>query len=457
MLTLYNSKTRAKEPFQPLDSQHVKFYVCGPTVYNHIHIGNARPIVVFDVLYRVLKHTFPKVTYARNITDVDDKIIQAAEKNKESIQSLTQRMAADFKEHIQHLNVLMPDVQPKATDHIKNMIDMIELLIQRGAAYEKDGHVLFDVSKDASYGSLSGRTLEDMQAGARIDVESYKKGAYDFVLWKPALETEVGWESPWGYGRPGWHIECSAMIRQVLGETIDIHGGGIDLLFPHHENESAQSRCALSTKELARYWMHNGLLRINSEKMAKSTGNFFTLHEKLQELPGELIRYILLSAHYRQPLDWMEERVHQCRQALNKFYQALDGFQPEDVDLEAPVDEGVLDALNDDLNTPAALNRLHELANAALKEKDQTKKRDLQARLKASGAFLGFFSKSVQAWFQNTHGLEMPVCDIEAFISKRAQAKLEKDFKQADAIRQHLLENGIVLEDKSEGTTWRRQ
>jgi cysteinyl-tRNA synthetase len=454
---LYNSKTRQKQPFRPLDPQHVKMYVCGPTVYNHIHIGNARPLVVFDLLYRLLKHHFPRVTYARNITDVDDKIIRAAQENSESIHSLTQRMTRDFLEHSQALNTLMPDIQPKATEHIQGMIDLIELLLESGFAYVQERHVLFDVSKDLKYGLLSGRSLDEMQAGKRIKIETYKRGPYDFVLWKPAQEHEVGWQSPWGYGRPGWHIECSAMIREKLGSGIDIHGGGIDLVFPHHENESAQSRCALGTSDLASYWVHNGLLQLNSEKMSKSAGNFFTLHEKLQEYPGELIRYVLLSTHYRQPLDWTDERVSQCRQALNKFYQALEGMDEAVGDQTQQVDPTVLEALGDDLNTPAAFARLHELASQILKEKNTAYKKSLQAVLRITGLFLGFFSVSPRAWFQDLKGLKISETEIESAIIKRQQAKKEKAYEQADEIRSQLLKEGIILEDSPQGTQWRRQ
>jgi cysteinyl-tRNA synthetase len=457
-LSLYNSKTQLKEIFKPMDPQHVKMYVCGPTVYDYIHIGNARPVVVFDVLYRLLQALYPRVTYARNLTDVDDKIIdRAAEKNIE-ITALTREMIAAFHDHITALNVLAPDIEPKATDHIQDIIAMIERLVQNQAAYLAEGHVLFDVSQDKDYGRLSHRCLEDMKAGARIDVESYKRSVHDFVLWKPAAADEVGWQSPWGYGRPGWHIECSAMIQRVFQGPIDIHGGGIDLLFPHHENESAQSRCAHSYQDLATFWVHNGLLQVNSTKMSKSLGNFFTLNDKLKDMPGELIRLVLLSSHYRQPLDWTERRVHQCRQTLNRFYQAAEGYDATDGASDVSIsdlDQIFGQALLDDLNTVSAVQRLQDMAQEVLVAKDE-ERAAVQKNFVKAASFMGFLTCSPDQWFHDLTGIDLTAEQIEQMILQRSEAKKLKDYQRADQIRTTLQAQGIALEDGVTGTKWRR-
>ncbi|MAP24384.1 MAG: cysteine--tRNA ligase [Rickettsiales bacterium] len=456
-LYLYSSKSQKKQLFVPLDPEHIKMYVCGPTVYDYIHIGNARPVVVFDVLYRVLRAIYPSVTYARNLTDVDDKIIDRALEKQVKINDLTAEMIEAFQSHVAALNSLNPDVQPRATDHIKDMIQMIERLIKNGAAYQAEGHVLFDVSQDDTYGDLSHRCLDDMKAGARVNVESYKRNPNDFVLWKPADSSDVGWDSPWGYGRPGWHIECSAMIQHVFKGPIDIHGGGIDLLFPHHENENAQSRCALKYDNLAQYWVHNGLLQVEGTKMSKSLGNFYTLHEKLQEMPGELIRLILLSSHYRQPLDWTENRVHQSRQTLNKFYQAVEGCE-EDFEVAARfenLDSDFAKALLDDLNTVAAIQRLQDMAQEILVTKGSHKK-EMQKKFIASARFLGFLDLKPEDWFHDLTGIDLTVEQIQEKIQARSEAKQQKDYQAADQIRNQLQAQGIALEDGANGTAWRR-
>ena len=456
-LYLYSSKSQEKQLFVPLDPQHIKMYVCGPTVYDYIHIGNARPVVVFDVLYRLLKSIYPRVTYARNLTDVDDKIIDRALERQIKINDLTAEMIEAFQSHVTALNALNPDVQPRATDHIQGMIQMIEQLIANDAAYQAESHVLFDVSQDDTYGALSHRCQDDMKAGARIDVGSYKRNPNDFVLWKPAGQGEVGWQSPWGYGRPGWHIECSAMIQHVFKGPIDIHGGGIDLLFPHHENENAQSRCALKYDNLAQYWVHNGLLQVDGTKMSKSLGNFYTLHDKLQEMPGELIRLVLLSSHYRQPLDWTEGRVHQSHQTLNKFYQAIEGFEEnfEITNEFEDLDSGFIKALLDDLNTVAAIQRLQDMAQEILATKGSDKKA-LQKKFIESARFLGFLNRKPKDWFHDLTGIDLTVETIEKLILERSEAKQQKDYQAADQIRDQLYAKGIALEDGALGTTWRR-
>jgi cysteinyl-tRNA synthetase len=451
-LWLYNSLSRTKERFVPLDPQRVGLYVCGPTVYDFAHLGNARPVIVFDVLYRLLKHQYPAVCYVRNITDVDDKINAAARTNGESIQALTTRTTQLFHEDMAALGALPPDEEPRATAHIAGMIQLIESLIAKGHAYAAKGHVLFAVTTFAPYGALSGRNRTDMIAGARVEVAPYKRDPADFVLWKPSDDQTPGWESPWGYGRPGWHIECSAMSAQYLGPLFDIHGGGIDLIFPHHENELAQSRCAHGTEALARYWLHNGHLTVNGEKMAKSVGNFLTVHDLLKEYPGETLRLALLMTHYRQPLDWSENALVQASKTLDRLYTAL-RVQESGVISDQESDP-VVQALYDDLNTPLAIARLHELANALNQETDPKVRADLAAQLRSSASFLGLLQQDPQSWLQQG-SLALSPQAIEALILERNQARTAKDFARSDAIRQQLTENNIVLEDGAQGTTWR--
>ena len=459
MLTLHNPLTGHKDAFQPLDPQRVTLYVCGPTVYNYVHIGNARPVVVFDVLYRLLSRLYPKVVYARNITDIDDKIITACAETGEPMTALTERFTDAFREDMAALNTLQPDIVPKATDHIGEMTAMIETLIAKGHAYEADGHVLFAVESMPDYGKLSGRNLEDMRAGARVEVADYKRHPGDFVLWKPSSDDQPGWESPWGRGRPGWHIECSAMIHKHLGDVIDIHGGGQDLIFPHHENEIAQGCCAHGT-EYVRYWMHNGYINIDGEKMSKSLGNFRLVRDLLEKFPGEVLRFALLSSHYRSPLNFSAELLEQAESSLDSLYYALLGRGETvhaDPDFRLPEDHPVLTALLDDLNTSEAISALHAVAarlnKAALEEKPT-----LKAELQAAAQLLGLLEADPSAWFQDKKAGDdgLDNATIDGLVAERTQAKKDKNFARADEIRDQLKDAGIQLEDTREGTRWTR-
>jgi cysteinyl-tRNA synthetase len=456
-LTLHNTLTRRQEPFQPLDPDNVRMYVCGPTVYDRAHIGNARPVVVFDVLYRLLRQTYgaDHVTYARNITDVDDKIMAAAKERGIAIDTLTAETTAMYHEDMAALGALPPDIEPRATRHIAQMIRMIEALIASGHAYAAEGHVLFHVPSMPNYGKLSRRSLKEMIAGARVEVAPYKRDPADFVLWKPSSPEQPGWESPWGRGRPGWHIECSAMSEAHLGETFDIHGGGLDLIFPHHENEIAQSTCAHGGKQFVRVWLHNGFLSVNGEKMSKSLGNFFTVRDLLAKAPGEAIRLCLLSAHYRAPLDWTDEALNQARQALDRLYGALRPVGPGPVADAVPA--AVRAALEDDLNTPKAVAELHELAGQ-LNKASGAEGAALAADLRAGGAVLGLLQADPEAWFkwQPEGGEGLSDAAIEDLIARRIAAKKSRDFAAADRIRDELKAEGIALEDTPQGTKWRR-
>ncbi len=449
-LVLHNSLTRKREPFTPLDPAHVRMYVCGPTVYDLAHLGNARPVVVFDVLARLLRRLFPRLTYVRNITDVDDKINARAAASGESIGAITARTIADFHADMAALGTLPPDQEPRATDHVAEMIALIERLIASGHAYAAEGHVLFSVHSFAEYGRLSGRSPRELLAGARVEVAPYKRDPGDFVLWKPSTPDLPGWDSPWGRGRPGWHIECSAMSWRYLGESFDIHGGGQDLIFPHHENERAQSLCAFPHGGFARVWMHNGMLLVNGEKMSKSLGNFRTVRDVLALAPGEAIRLLLLKTHYRAALDFTEAGLAEARREMDRFYRALEAV-PDPAPGAAPapeVPEPVLAALCDDLNTPAALAAMHALADAAL-----TGDAAAAGGLRAAGAVLGLLAQDPRAWF---HG-GGDAAAIEAAIADRKAARAARDFARADAIRAALEAQGILLEDGPGGTTWRRQ
>jgi len=456
-LVLYNTLSRRKDPFEPLAPDHVGMYVCGPTVYDRAHIGNARPVIVFDVLYRLLKQTYPSVRYVRNITDVDDKINQRAKDSGEPIAAITARTTALFHEDIAALNCLPPDVEPRATAHIAQMVAMIARLIERGHAYEAEGHVLFSVASMPSYGGLSRRSRDEMIAGARVEVAPYKKDAGDFVLWKPSSDDLPGWDSPWGRGRPGWHIECSAMSLEHLGASFDIHGGGQDLVFPHHENEIAQSVCA-NGQPFARYWLHNGWLMVNGEKMSKSLGNFITVRDLLDQAPGEAIRLAMLTTHYHQPLDWTADLLRQSRATLDRLYTALRAAAdiPADETAAAPIE--VRAALEDDLNTPLAISHLHDLAGSLNKATNPADKARAKARLLASGRLLGLLSHDPEAWFKTAtaKGSGPADAEVEAMIEARAAARKARDFAEADRIRQALAEAGIVLEDGASGTTWKR-
>ena len=457
-LTLYNTQSRAKEVFKPIDPERITMYVCGPTVYNFVHIGNARPIVVFDVLFRLLRQLYPKVVFVRNLTDVDDNINKAAKENDESIRVLTNRFITAFHEDVAGLNTLAPSIEPRATEHIEPMLEMIQTLVDTGHAYAADGHVLFDVTSMPDYGKLSHRKLEDMLAGARVEVAAYKRHPSDFVLWKPSNSDEPGWESPWGIGRPGWHLECSTMIEKHLGHSIDIHGGGRDLIFPHHENERAQSQCAHGGKTFVRYWMHNGYITVKGDKMSKSEGNFFTLRDVLKAAPGEAVRIALLSSHYRSPMDWSGDILKQAKAGLDGLYNALRQVDDIEAEADAGIPDDVLSALNDDLNTPVAIACLHDMGKRLNKAETVTDKARLKAQLLNSGQLLGLFSTSVEAWFrwQPESAKGMTDEEIEALISERRQARQDKDFARSDEIRDQLQAKGIVLEDSADKTTWRR-
>jgi len=458
-LHIHNTLTRNKEAFVPIDPERITMYVCGPTVYNYVHIGNARPAVVFDVLFRLLRHLYPTVVYARNVTDIDDKIMHAAESENIAIEAISQRYTTAYHEDMAGLGVLQPSIEPFATDHIPAMIEMITALIDKGHAYESEGHVVFSVPSMKDYGQLSGRKPEDMLAGARVEVASYKKDPADFILWKPSTQEQPGWDSPWGRGRPGWHLECSAMIRQHLGEVIDIHGGGQDLIFPHHENEIAQSRCAHGSDDYVRYWMHNGYLTIDGEKMSKSLGNFSTIHEVLQQAPGEAIRYALLGAQYRQPLDWSAETLAQARSSIDRLYNALRQHQGVDHSREdSNIPAAIQAALEDDLNTPVALAGLHDLATRLNKASDANDKAKLKAQLLAGANVMGLLQQNPEDWFrwQPADSAGLSDDDIEALILARKAARANRDFQRADEIRDELLSAGIELEDGAGETRWRR-
>ncbi len=453
-LVLHNTLTRRKEPFAPIDAADVRMYVCGPIVYDFAHIGNARPVIVFDVLYRLLRRLYgaEHVRYVRNITDIEDKIIAAAKEKGEAIGVLTERTAKIFQEDARAVGALAPDLEPRATQHVPQMIAMIERLIASGHAYVADRHVLFSVPSMADYGRLSGRSRDEMVAGARVEVAPYKRDAADFVLWKPSPEDVPGWESPWGRGRPGWHIECSAMSEAHLGETFDIHGGGLDLIFPHHENEIAQSVSAHDGKPFVRYWLHNAFVNVEGAKMAKSEGNFRTIREVLAEAPGEAARYAMLMSHYRDPLDWTSERLAEAKHALDRFYLAL--RQVEDVAAaDAAIPTRVLAALEADLNTPLALAGLHDVLTAINKAGEQAEKARLKAELIGGGGLLGLLQQDPEAWLK---GDAREAGEIETLIVQRNAARKARNFAEADRIRTTLAIRGIVLEDGPGGTTWRR-
>lgn len=455
-LQLFNTMGRTKQLFEPADPNRVTMYVCGPTVYNYAHIGNARPVVVFDTLFRLLQTHYDEVVYARNITDIDDKILAAIRESGEDMGDFTQRYTQQYEQDMAALNALEPTLRPRATDNIAAMIVFIEVLIEKGNAYEADGHVLFAVESMADYGALSNRSLDDMLAGARVEVADYKRYPGDFVLWKPSSDEEPGWESPFGRGRPGWHLECSAMIREHLGDSIDIHGGGQDLIFPHHENEIAQSVCAHGG-EYVRYWMHNAFLDMNGEKMSKSIGNVATVNDLLQSYRGEVLRYALISAHYRSPLDFTDELLSSAESALNRLYGALRDAEAIDVDMDVKLTgETFYEALNDDLNTPQAIAAVHELAGLLNKAKPGDKAL-LKGRLLAAGDLLGILWQDPEEWLQGGATEEgMKAEEVEALIEARQEAKLARDYARADEIRAQLTAAGIRLEDSRDGTRWRR-
>ncbi|TVP79189.1 cysteine--tRNA ligase [Thioalkalivibrio sp.] len=456
-LSLHNTLGGKLEPFVPADPQRVTMYVCGPTVYNFVHIGNGRPVVVFDVLFRVLRTLFgpEHVIYARNITDVDDKINQAAAANGEEIGVLTARYTAAFHEDVARLGALPPTLEPRATGHIGPMIALIENLIERGHAYVAADHALYDVRSYPEYGRLSGRSLDDMRAGARVEVADYKRDPADFVLWKPARPGEPSWPSPWGPGRPGWHLECSAMIETHLGETIDIHGGGHDLVFPHHENEIAQG-CGAHGVEYARYWVHNGHVTVDGEKMSKSLGNFRLLRDLLDVYPGEVLRLALLTRHYRAPLNFSERGLEQAHNSLNSLYRVLrDHADTPSAALDVR-DTTAFAALLDDLNTPAAIAELHRLGDALAGAASATEAAQRKAELLAAGDLLGLLQQDPVDWFQAGAAGAASNEWIEERIAERQAARKARDFARSDAIRDELAAAGVQLEDTASGTRWQR-
>jgi cysteinyl-tRNA synthetase len=458
-LRLYNTLSRSKEEFVPLDPKNVRMYVCGPTVYDFAHIGNARPVIVFDVLFRLLRHLYGEkhVTYVRNITDVDDKINDRAARDfpglplNEAIRKVTEQTASQFHTDVAALGCLPPTFEPRATDFVlpradgkADMVTLIKQLIVRGHAYEAGGEVLFDTQSMPDYGALSGRKLDEQQAGARIAVDAHKKHPTDFVLWKQSSDNEPGWESPWGRGRPGWHIECSAMSAAYLGDVFDIHGGGLDLIFPHHENEIAQSRCAHGTPTMANYWMHNGFLEVEGKKMSKSEGNFVTIRELLNDWPGEVVRLNMLKTHYRSPMDWTLKGLEESAKTLDDWY-----WVAADSRGERP-SNAVIEALSDDLNTPQMIAALHGLRNRAASGNESN--RDEFA---ASLRLLGFLSETVAQWNgrkQQASGVDAK--QVDRLISDRTAARARKDFGESDRIRDELAAMGVVIKDSKEGTTW---
>jgi cysteinyl-tRNA synthetase len=452
-LKIHNTMTRRKEEFQPVDPGHVRLYVCGPTVWDFAHIGNARPVVVFDTLVRLLRRQYPKVTYARNITDIDDKIMRRAAAEGTTVEAVSRKFTAIYDEDMATLGALPPDVAPKATEHMPGMIRMIQSLIDNGHAYDAQGHVLFNVPSMADYGKLSGRNRDDLIAGARVEVAPYKKDPADFVLWKPSAADQPGWDSPWGRGRPGWHLECSTMIEEHLGETIDIHGGGQDLIFPHHENEIAQSTCAHGGRLFVKYWMHNGYVVVEGEKMSKSLGNFFTVHDLIAEHPGMAIRLALLSAHYRQPLDFTADGIRAAKKQLDRWYRLL-GDVPHEM---GDVPEAVITALEDDLNTPQAIAEVNAIAAMATKAevKDRSK---IVGQLAGSIDLLGL--KADPAAWRYGEGQEagsaMAEAEAQSLLDDRQAARKARDFARADEIRDKLKEGGYLVEDTPAGPVLRR-
>ena len=460
-LHLHNSLTRRLEPFAPLDPACPTMYLCGPTVYNYVHIGNARGPVVFGVLAALLRRRYGALRYARNVTDVDDKINAAAAAAGVPIATITDRYAAAYREDMAALGVAPPDLEPAATAHIPQIVAMIERLVAAGHAYEAEGHVLFAVASFDGYGKLSGRDPDEMLAGARVEVAPYKRDAGDFVLWKPSTGDLPGWESPWGRGRPGWHIECSAMAEAHLGETIDIHAGGADLQFPHHENEIAQSECAHGGRIFARYWLHNGMLEFGGAKMSKSVGNIEKVHDLLQQHPAEALRYALLSAHYRQPLDWTPALVEQSVRTLDRLYgtlRDLGGLGDVDADAATPatIPAAVEAALDDDLNTPAVLAEIARIGAEARKATTPDERARLKRELLGAGSALGLLQQAPAAWFARGASGEDDA-RIQALVDERAAAKQDRDFARADAIRDALAAEGIVLEDTPQGVRWVRR
>lgn len=456
-LLLYNTLQREKQVFVPQDPKRVTLYVCGPTVYSYAHIGNARPAVIFDLLYRILATRYPLVVYARNITDVDDKINAAAAEQNVPIDVISRHYTEIYHRDMAALGVGTPTVEPRATAHIPQMIRMVQQLIDSGHAYVADGHVLFSVESFPEYGVLSGRDVAGMIAGARVEVADFKRHPGDFVLWKPSVDPQPGWDSPWGWGRPGWHLECSVMSEFHLGETIDIHGGGQDLVFPHHENEIAQSVCAHGGKTFARYWMHNGFVTVNKSKMSKSLGNTLVVHDLLEQSAGEVLRYLLLSAHYRQPLDWSDEALARAQRTVDRIYGVIRDAREKFGPFEAAqsVSEKFMSALLDDLNTPDALAELNSEAKRLANAADAETALEAAGKLLAAGELIGLFQQDPATWLAgDTQGLDDAF--IEQLIEERNAARKSRDFARADEIRAQLQAMDITLEDGADGTRWRR-
>ncbi len=443
---LTNNLTNKKEKFVPLDNSNIRMYVCGPTVYDDPHIGNARPIVVFDILFKIFKKNYPKVTYVRNITDVDDKIIKSSKENNISISELTSKVIKSFSEDCNYLNCEEPTHQPKATENIDLMVEMISELIKKGFAYENNKHVYFEVKKFNDYGQLSNKKLDELIAGSRVEVSENKKNSEDFVLWKPSEDDEPSWESPWGKGRPGWHLECSAMSKKFLGDEFDVHGGGIDLLFPHHENEIAQSRCANDTKMFAKFWLHNAFITMSNEKMAKSQGNILKIKNFRNKISGQVLRLALLSAHYKQPLDWNDKLLEDCQNTINKWYNSY-----LDVENNSKISDEILQPLYDDLNTPGYIANLHQLYDKAQKGNEEDKSLFVSAC-----QFVGLLKESKENWlkFKISKAL-ISEKEILQKIHERNKARENKNYKEADKIRNELLDKGVLIEDKDGKTTWK--
>lgn len=452
---LSNTLTRRKEKFVPLDCCNVRMYVCGPTVYDRAHLGNGKTPVSYDVLYRLLRYVYgaEHVNYVSNITDVDDKILNKHKETGRPIREITEETYNWYIADMKKLGNLEPNARPRATDYIEDMIEIVKKLLDNGHAYEAEGHVLFDVDSMPDYGSLSGRSMKEMLAGARIDVADYKKNPADFILWKPSTPDQPGWNSPWGYGRPGWHLECSAMSSKLLGTDFDIHGGGNDLIFPHHENERAQSCCAFPNSKFARYWVHAGMLMVDGVKMSKSLGNFYTLDEVLEKAPAEALRLLFLTAHYHQPFNFTFEGLFAAKATLDKFYNALlkNGDVPT---AKVEPTEGLVSALCDDLNTPLALSFLHEDVNNLNKAETAEDRSKYKSQLLSDAYMLGLLYQDPDVWFKGENGGDD--AEIEAKIKARAKAKKNKDWATADAIRNELKAQGIVLEDTPQGTSWKR-
>jgi cysteinyl-tRNA synthetase len=441
---LTNNLTNKKEKFIPINVNNIGMYVCGPTVYDDPHIGNARPIVIFDILFKILKNKYSSVNYIRNITDIDDKIIKSSNEKNISILELTEKIIKNFNEDCNFLNCEEPSQQPRATEHIDLMIEMIAELIKKGFAYENNNHIYFEVKKFTDYGKLSNKKLEDLIAGSRVEVSDNKKNSEDFVLWKPSLENEPAWVSPWGKGRPGWHLECSAMSKKFLGKEFDIHGGGIDLIFPHHENEIAQSRCVNDTKIFANYWVHNAFITMSNEKMAKSQGNILKIKDFRNKISGQVLRLALISAHYKQPLDWNSKLLDDCQSTINKWYKV---YVPSKIDLS----EEILQTLYDDINTPGYIANLHKLYDKAIKGNDHDKK-----IFNSACNFVGLLNETKEEWLSNKKEMaNITEKEIKNKIDLRNKARANKDYKEADNIRNSLLDKGVLIEDKDGKTIWK--